>query len=283
MLFTIFTRNDEILRKYHIDGCDKGRLFFIPDNDIKYNDYYLFTNDGFSVYQTKPECYEPILNKICLVVFSGETQQQMLDVMLLDREITTIDGVPFISKFLRNGEDVTDEIVALIQNSFVVVYPQETALETHRCSQCGNLYVGERCEPCYRKRQEEMRKVQEEYAKNHPKEVEANRIRWARVAGFMPADFHDLGDDGRFTSRGTGGETFTLHILLSEEQYGLLMQNSLWMRTRHMLASPLNTYYTRPVKNDHTAQQYRKLTEFNISGYKEDLEELLRKIYMLTK
>lgn len=158
MLFTIFTRNDEILRKYHIDGGDKGRLFFIPDNDIKYNDYYLFTNDGFSVYQTKPECYEPILNKICLVVFSGETQQQMLDAMLLDREITTIDGVPFISKFLRNGEDVTDEIVALIQNSFVVVYPQETALETHRCSQCGNLYVGERCEPCYRKRQEEMRK-----------------------------------------------------------------------------------------------------------------------------
>ena len=133
------------------------------------------------------------------------------------------------------------------------------------------------------KRQEEMRKAQEEYAKNHPKEVEANRIRWARIIGFMPADFHDLGDDGRFTSRGTGGESFTLHILLSEEQYGLLMQNSLWMRTRHMFASPLNTYYTRPVKNDHTAQQYRKLTEFNISGYKEDLDELLRKIYMLTK
>ena len=133
------------------------------------------------------------------------------------------------------------------------------------------------------KQQEEMRKAQEEYAKNHPKEVEANRIRWARVIGFMPADFHDLGDDGRFTRRDTGGETFLLHILLSEEQYGLLMQNSLWMRTRCMHASPLNTYYTQPVKNDHTAQQYRKLTEFNISGYKEDLDELLRKIYMVTK
>lgn len=133
------------------------------------------------------------------------------------------------------------------------------------------------------KQQEEMRKAQEEYAKNHPKEVEANRIRWARVIGFMPAAFHDLGDDGRFTRRDAGGETFLLHILLSEEQYGLLMQNGLWMRTRNMHASPLNTYYTQPVKNDHTAQQYRKLTEFNISGYKEDLEELLRKIYMLTK
>ena len=70
---------------------------------------------------------------------------------------------------------------------------------------------------------------------------------------------------------------------ISEDSQQNVMQNSLWMRTRHMIASPLNTYYTQPVKNDHTAQQYRKLTEFNISGYKEDLEELLRKIYMLTK
>lgn len=154
MLFNIITRDEATLSKNRVPVDQKGRLVYVKDEYFTLvPDKFVFGFEGLFAYQISKEApFQPILDKVCVVVYKNASQEDMIKTYLLDRTIKNVDGVDFIEKFTdKDGTDVTDEIYNHIVNNYVVVLDQITPLVTHTCPQCGRVYVGERCEPCYQK------------------------------------------------------------------------------------------------------------------------------------
>lgn len=160
MLFNIITRSEEALSTNKIPLTQKGRLVYAKDNYLTMkNDKFVVGFEGLFGYEVnKQGAFQPILDKVCLVVYKDSSKETLLSTALVDREIKNVDGADFIEKFIDNdGVDITDKVYDFVVNNYVEVLDQITPLVTHNCTRCGRVYVGDRCEPCYQKHLKELR------------------------------------------------------------------------------------------------------------------------------
>ena len=161
MLFNILTRDENALTQNKISLTQKGRLVYAKDNFFTMEkDKFVVGFEGLFGYGVnKQNAFQPILDKVCIVVYETSSADVIKKTYLADRTLKNVDGVDFIEKLTdKDGNDISEEVYNYIVNNYVVVLDQTDPLITHTCPQCGRVYVGDRCEPCYRRRMEELSK-----------------------------------------------------------------------------------------------------------------------------
>lgn len=161
MLFNILTNDASVLASINIDVTEVSRLVYAKDGFTQDEGFFRVGFDGIFGYKVKREnCFQPILEKVAVVVYKTSERRTIMKTMLLDRVIEDVDGVSFIKQFLdKDGNDVTNEIYNYIVDNYVVVLNQTSEIVSRVCQHCGEVFIGEReiCDPCYKKQLEEMK------------------------------------------------------------------------------------------------------------------------------
>lgn len=157
MLFNILTRDTQKLAEQRIDAKDAGRLVFNEPDKLKDGDNYIVSLDNLFGYRVSKDSFAPILDKIVYIVYNE--RNEIKSTGIYNRVVVTVDGIPFIQHITDdNGNIIDDQIIELCKNNVIIVQNTTEPLVSHRCPQCGNIYFGDRCEPCYQKKLAEARR-----------------------------------------------------------------------------------------------------------------------------